>query len=253
MVDFFIKFNIAKVNLFKGCLRLSLLTSLLTFLWVALIEAPKHTSIAFGISDQDARDLRKRAHILKDGHEFTYKEGDEYENGKKIDNIYKIKELDESYITDEEKNEVIQKYVDYWNRYGSHRNYICSVKYSCDRVIDRALDRIVKNETLIDYSGGYLVSNKNYGIKHASSTFAVDGDQYISAYYSPDGFSIVPSTDQKIIWCSKTAALDAFLAFVCTSLFLPLFCYVLYFSILIPILLIRTLRSYIHWVKNGFI
>lgn len=252
MLEEFKKFDISKINLFKGCLRLSIFTTIIGFLWLFFIETPKHTSIAFGISDQDARDLRKAATVIIDGHEYTYREGKEYTNGVKIENKYKIEELSE-WISDEEKNQVIKKYIDYWRRYGRYGLYECGALYSCDATIDRALKRIVQNESSMDYSSGYLVCNQKYGITHSSWTFVKDGEQYVSVQYSPNGYSIVPSSGEKIKWCSKIAGLWALFIFFATSILLPLACYSLYYLILIPLKFIDSLKSYFHWVRKGFV
>lgn len=252
MLERFKKFDISKINLFKGFLRLSIFITIIAFLWVFFVEAPKHTSIAFGISDQDARDLRKAATIIIDGHEYTYREGKEYKDGVKVENKYKIEELDE-WISDEEKNQIIKKYTEYWNRFGKNRLYECPASYSCDDIIDRALKRIVQNESSMDYSTGYLVSNKKYGITQSSWTWVEDGEHKISVFYSPNGYSIVPSLGEKEKWCSKIAAIWALLTFFCSSVLLPLACYSLYYSILIPLKLIAILGDYFCWVRKGFI
>jgi hypothetical protein len=210
----------------------------------------KSGNFYFGLTD--ARDLRKAASIEIDGHEYSYREGKEYENGIITENKYKIAELSEWGISDEEKNEIIKKYTEYWNRYGRNRLYECRASFSCDDIIDRALKRIVQNENSIDYSTGYLVSNQKYGITQSSSTWINDDEHMISVYYSSEGYSIIPSLEEKIKWCSKIAALWAFLVLICTSLLLPLTCYGLYYSILIPIILISKLHSYFLWVKKGF-
>jgi hypothetical protein len=45
MLEQFKRINISKVRLFNGFLRLSILTSILTFFWVFIIVSPKYTSI----------------------------------------------------------------------------------------------------------------------------------------------------------------------------------------------------------------
>jgi hypothetical protein len=252
MLEYFKKFDISQINLFKGCLRLSLLTSLLAFTWCFFIEAPKHTNIAFGISDQDARDLRKAASIEIDGHKYSYEEGKEYKNGIKTENKYKINELDESCITDDEKNEVIKKCIGYWHCSRSN-DYECTTSFFCDNIMHKALERIVKNETFIDFSTGYLVNNKKYGIKNSSWTLVSDGDHYVSVYYSPDGYSIVPSLKEKIKYCLEFSTIYVLFALLFTTILLPLIGYCFYFSLITPLVLISKLYSYFYWVKKGFI
>lgn len=254
MLELFKRFDISKVNLLKGCLRLSIFTTSIAFLWVFFIESPKHTSIAFGISDQDARDLRKTADIEINGHRYAYKEGKDYHEGTKIENKYKIEELDE-WISDDEKNQIIKKYSDYWFPYGlGYTNkYICRASYSCDDIIDRALKRIVQSETSMDYSTGYLVSNQKFGITQSSWSFVDDGEHHVSVGYSPNGYSIVPSFGEKEKWCTKIAAICALLMFFFTSVLLPLACHILYYAILTPLKLIAMLRDYFRWVRRGFI
>lgn len=244
-------FNFPDINLFRGFFRVSLLISLCVFLWITFIEAPKHTSLTFSISDQDARDLRKAAIIEIDGHEYCYREGHVYENGVKVENIYKIKELGD-YISNEEKNEIIKKYKDYWEKYGNYNNYICSVSYSCDNVIDRALKRVVNENNYINYSNGYLVSNEKYGIAEANWMFAKDGEGYISAGYSPDGYSIIPGEFQKATHCSKIGVYAALISFFLISFILPIVFNVSFIIARIPLVLFKFIGLYFTWVKKGF-
>lgn len=246
------KYDISKVNLFKGFLRLSIFTTIVAFLWVFFFEAPKHTSIAFGISDQDARDLRNAADIEINGHKYAYRENKEYPEGIKIENKYKIEKLDE-WISDEEKNQIIKKYTDYWSSFIYNKHHICPASYSCDDIIDRALKRIIQNENSMDYSTGYLVSNQKYGITQSSWTYIDDGEHYVSIDYTPNGYSIVPSLGEKVTWCAKIAAIWALLMFFFTSVLLPLACHILYYAILIPLKLIAMFRDYYQWVRKGFI
>lgn len=105
----------------------------------------------------------------------------------------------------------------------------------------------------MDYSTGYLVSNQKSGITQSSWSFVDDDAHHVSIGYSPDGYSIVPSFGEKIKWCSINAAIWALLMSFCTSVILPLACYILYYIISIPLKLIAILREYYYWVYKGFI
>lgn len=245
--------ELINLNLFKGFFRLSLLISLLVFLWVSIMVAPQRTNIAFGISDQDALDLRKSASVFIEGYKTSYEEGHKYENGIIVENKYIKKNLDD-YISDEDKNEALENCFAYWVGYGSYykQGVICSVSYHPDPIVKKSLDRIVATEWYSNYSTGFLVDNEKYGIKKSDLLLAKDGDNNVYAHYLPNGYSIILGAKEQFIECSRMGGYVALFAFFCTSLVLPLLCYILCGLLMIPGQVVQILLSYFNWVRKGF-
>jgi hypothetical protein len=227
--------KIFKLNFHLGFFRLSLFISIIVFVWAAFFEASNFVALTFDFFDEDKLEI-----IEKYG---QYRE--------------KIRENPTYFIEYyfgwiKNKGRLHQLGLDTKNK----KPCGCSSSEIFNRVINRMSDAGYFEGIwegwglvgyLVDYSGGYLVNNKECGIKPRCTVFCIDKELGLKTFYPlKSNYSIIPRFEGIFLFSIVFGSILAILAFIFFGLIIP-------FVISFLIKLIFIIVKYLTWVKSGFL